>query len=165
MLPVNFELLNLYGLNPKKHETSASSVEQSVLPAPACPYAPISQQSSAPMFRCNGLHRTTKRICGRLFKSQEELNDHIDKNHDSFADIETGEIRLDKSAHPIRCFLGFKCSSCGAVYTDRPNCMKHILPAHWGKRRMCPFCPKGYTQISTLKKHIKRYHKEPASSK
>jgi|GEM_PF-3083334 len=157
LLPINPLLLSRYGVSIENRGSAAAPTQQSA-PPPSVEHTSTSPQSFFSKFRCVGLHRTTQRICGRLFSSQQELDDHIKRNHDSFADVEAQPILLDASARPVLCELGFKCSSCGAVYTDKSNCLKHIRPAHWGGRRVCPYCPKSYTQNAALKKHIKVCH-------
>ena len=61
---------------------------------------------------------------------------------------------------PVHVRGGYQCPSCEFTCADPSNCRKHINIKHLGIRRQCPYCHKNYTVTATLKKHIKKHHRD-----
>ncbi|KAI4462140.1 zinc finger protein [Holotrichia oblita] len=83
---------------------------------------------------------TICRKCNKMFKSQEELDEHS-KTHVKY----TGCI----------------CEKCGKLFKKRENLSIHLSTVHskWKIRHECKTCSRKFSTGQTLKEHINRIHK------
>ena len=53
---------------------------------------------------------------------------------------------------------GFKCETCGKIFTLLGNLKKHVLSIHAGVKHKCDYCGKSFTQAVNLKSHVAASH-------
>ena len=79
--------------------------------------------------------------CPKIFTQRSSLIKHIKIKHDD---------ESEKFAH--------KCDSCEKSYQYRSALNLHRKVVHDGKRIECQLCDKIYTDLGSLKKHMRKFH-------